>query len=176
MPSTHVPSTVLADHPVLTAARKSCYARRPFTLKPNDVDKTRRMCAGEDPVAPSRSPLAVAGFIQNPAIYFLCGIWLHRPWKCCQELQRAQISSPAAAMAMLKSSFTGAQCAGARAARSSRSRVASRVVCAAARPTWLPNLTPPAHLDGNLAGDFGAIKLLYLPHSHSVQAAKGACS
>lgn len=59
--------------------------------------------------------------------------------------------------AMLKSSFAGAHCAGAKAARSSRSRVASRVVCAAARPTWLPNLTPPRHLDGSLAGDFGAM-------------------
>eukprot|EP00878_Enallax_costatus_P043886 GHUV01051987.1.p1 GENE.GHUV01051987.1~~GHUV01051987.1.p1 ORF type:complete len:185 (-),score=46.19 GHUV01051987.1:122-676(-) len=42
-----------------------------------------------------------------------------------------------------------------RARVSSRSRTAARVVCAAGRPTWLPNLTPPAHLDGSLAGDFG---------------------
>lgn len=42
-----------------------------------------------------------------------------------------------------------------RARVSSRSRAATRIVCAAGRPTWLPNLTPPAHLDGSMAGDFG---------------------
>lgn len=34
-------------------------------------------------------------------------------------------------------------------------RGAARVVCSASRPTWLPNLTPPSHLKGQLAGDFG---------------------
>jgi hypothetical protein len=28
-------------------------------------------------------------------------------------------------------------------------------VAASARPLWLPNVTPPAYLNGNLAGDFG---------------------
>jgi hypothetical protein len=28
-------------------------------------------------------------------------------------------------------------------------------VAAASRPLWLPNVTPPAYLNGSLAGDFG---------------------
>ena len=37
-------------------------------------------------------------------------------------------------------------------ARSKRSACIAR---AAARPVWLPNVTPPAYLDGTLPGDFG---------------------
>ncbi|WIA08601.1 hypothetical protein OEZ85_008030 [Tetradesmus obliquus] len=40
-----------------------------------------------------------------------------------------------------------------RASRPARSAV--RVAAAAGRPTWLPNLNPPAHLKGEMAGDFG---------------------
>lgn len=31
----------------------------------------------------------------------------------------------------------------------------ARTVMAADRPLWLPGSTPPAHLDGSMAGDFG---------------------
>lgn len=57
--------------------------------------------------------------------------------------------------AIASKSFAGAGVSARAARASTRSRVASRVVCAAGRPTWLPNLTPPKHLDGSLAGDFG---------------------
>jgi light-harvesting complex I chlorophyll a/b binding protein 5 len=40
-------------------------------------------------------------------------------------------------------------------ARATRSAPRARVVCAAGRTTWLPNLNPPKYLDGSLAGDFG---------------------
>ena len=74
--------------------------------------------------------------------------------KDVQQAPHSTCTQPAKMASLLKSSSSFA---GARAARSSRSRVASRVVCAAARPTWLPNLTPPKHVDGSMAGDFGAI-------------------
>uniref|UniRef100_A0A0F7GZR0 Chlorophyll a-b binding protein, chloroplastic n=1 Tax=Cypripedium formosanum TaxID=53042 RepID=A0A0F7GZR0_9ASPA len=37
----------------------------------------------------------------------------------------------------------------------SSSPPASRLVARAGRPTWLPGLDPPPHLDGTLVGDFG---------------------
>jgi len=42
-----------------------------------------------------------------------------------------------------------------KASRSSNSRSASRIVCAAGRPVWLPGVNPPKHLDGSLPGDVG---------------------
>lgn len=43
----------------------------------------------------------------------------------------------------------------ARTRSSARPRASVRVAAAAGRPTWLPNLDPPAWLDGSLPGDFG---------------------
>ncbi|WP_289490255.1 hypothetical protein, partial [Klebsiella pneumoniae] len=39
--------------------------------------------------------------------------------------------------------------------RAARPARGSRVVVAAARPTWYPGATPPKHLDGSLLGDYG---------------------
>ena len=57
------------------------------------------------------------------------------------------------ATSLLVRPFVGGAALISRPAQSVRSR--AQVTVAASRATWLPELQPPAHLEGKLAGDFG---------------------
>lgn len=59
-------------------------------------------------------------------------------------------------MAASLKALKGSKALTARPARAGvRARAPATVVCSANRTTWLPNLTPPAHLKGTMVGDFG---------------------